>query len=165
MCLVLWILLSKDIVWLYEQPSSSLLWLHPRMEDMIKRFDVFRCFTWMGSYGADSPKGTVLWSNRAGVKKLARCLPENKVWSAEMTTKKANAHGGVSITGGRDLKGSQAYTNDFAMSALSFWLEEHEPKTPALDDVQLPNIWAPLSKKDRWEDADLTDVFQYLSIN
>ena len=164
MCLVLYILQSKDVFWIYEQPASSLLWHHPRMTEFIGLFDAWRCFTWMGSYGAESPKGTVFWSSRPGIKKLGRNLPCRE-WTAEMTTKKATASGGVSVTGGKDLKKSQAYTTEFAMSTLSVWLGEREPTTPNLEDVELPKIWNPIPKKDRWDDADLSEVFQYLSIN
>ena len=51
------------------------------------------------------------------------------------------------------------------MSTLSVWLGEREPTTPNLEDVELPKIWNPIPKKDRWDDADLSEVFQYLSIN
>ena len=82
-----------------------------------------------------------------------------------MTTKSLKANGDVAVTGGRDLKNSQSYTADFAMSTLAVWLEEREPKVPDLHKVSLPNFWAPLSKKNRWGDAQLDEVFQYLSTN
>ena len=88
MTLILYILQAKNIFWLYEQPSSSILWCHPRMEEFIKRHPAWRCFTWMGGFGADSPKGTTLWSSRPAVRKLARSLPQNRQWTAEMTQKK-----------------------------------------------------------------------------
>ena len=164
MALILWVLQSRDIFWLYEQPASSVLWYHPRMQELLNSLDCFRCFTWMGSFGGHSPKGTVLWSSRPGVKKLARVLPDRE-WEAEMTTKSFKANGDVAVTGGRDLKKSQSYTADFAMSTLAVWLEEREPKVPDLEKISLPNFWAPLSKKNRWVDAQLDEVFQYLSTN
>ena len=71
--------------------------------------------------------------------------------------------GGYAVTGSKDLKGSQAYTPEFAMSIMSIWLQEREPKTPDLENVQLPNFYKPHT--DRWEDAKLSEVFQYLSLN
>ena len=136
------------------------------MESFISMFDAFRTFTWMGSYGAHSPKGTTLWGSKPGVKKLARNLPANRAWSAQMTKKSLTASGAVSISGGRDLKKSQAYTPEFGLATLAMWLEEpFQHDVPQLDDVKIPSLWAPIPKKHRWEDAKLVEVFQYLSLN
>ena len=116
----------------------------------------------MGAYGASSPKGSVFWSSRPGVRKLQRILPK-KEWSADMVVKTKKDGGGYAVTGSKDLKGSQAYTPEFAMSIMSIWLQEREPKTPDLENVQLPNFYKPHT--DRWEDAKLSEVFQYLSLN
>lgn len=166
MTLILYILQCKDVFWVYEQPTSSLLWHHPRMESFIRAQDAFRTFTWMGSYGADSPKGTTLWGSKPGVKKLARNLPQ-KQWCAEMTKQSTLSNGKLSISGGRDLKKSQAYTAQFGLATLATWLEEtfqtYDPKL--LENANIPALWAPIPKKDRWEDARLLEVFQFLSLN
>ena len=41
------------------------------MEEFIKHHAAWRCFTWVGGFGAESPKGTTLWSSRPAVRKLA----------------------------------------------------------------------------------------------
>ena len=164
MALILYILQAKAVVWLYEQPTSSILWSHPRMERFIADNAAYRVHTWMGSYGAASPKGTTLWCARPSVKKLCRVLP-NKQWSAQMTTKTVLASGKVSVNGGADLKGSQAYTCEFGMATLSMWLEENTLATPDLSKAQIPDFWKYLPKKDRWDDANVAEVLQYLSLS
>lgn len=100
-------------------------------------------------------------SSRAAVSKLSRTLP-NKTWGKHMTTKSVGANGQVSVSGGRDLKSSQQYTDEFGLSTLSLWLQE--PKQPIPEKAsKVPNIWAPLSKQQRWEDANLVEVMQYLT--
>lgn len=43
------------VFWLYEQPQSSLLWQHPRMQQYISKRTVFKSHMWMGAFGAASP--------------------------------------------------------------------------------------------------------------
>ena len=137
------------------------------MEEFIKRHPAWRCFTWMGGFGADSPKGTTLWSSRPAVRKLARSLPQNRQWTAEMTRKKTLNDGRVSVCGGKDLKRSQTYTTEFGLSTLNVWLEDkdHAKKMSSPPtDCEVPQIWGHLTKKERWEDANLVEVFQYVSL-
>ena len=165
MTLILYLLQSKMVFYCYEQPGSSILWNHPRMEAFINCCDAYRCWTWMGAFGGGSPKGTTLWSSRASVHKLSRALP-NKSWDHEMTKKSYLSNGKLSVSGGRDLKRSQAYTPEFGFSTLSMWLSEPETPKLNLDGAKIPNIWAPLlNKKDRWDDAHVVEVMQYLTLN
>lgn len=165
MTLILWVLQSRCVFYLYEQPGSSLLWNHPRMETFIRLCDAYRCWTWMCAFGAPSPKGTTLRSSRPGVRKLCRALPSNVNWDTEITKKSYLRNGNLSVSGGRNLKASQAYTSEFGFSTLSAWLSETTPPKPCLDDVKVPNVWGWLPKKDRWDDANLVEVMQYLTFN
>ena len=164
MALILYILHSKGVMWVYEQPMTSILWSHPRMEDFINKLDAWRVHTWMGAFGAPSPKGTTLWSSKPTIRKLCRNLPD-QTWSAEMVTKKTLASGKISVQGGSDLKKSQAYTTEFGMATLSMWLEEDTLETPDLENVSISDFWKYLPRKDRWDDAHLAEVFQYLSLS
>ena len=166
MTLIWYILHAKQVYWIYEQPTSSILWSHPRMETFIKQYFAWRCHTWMGAFGAPSPKGTVLWSSRPTIRKMSRNLPD-KDWTAQMVTKSQKADGRLSVSGSTDLKASQAYTPEFGFAILDLWKTEN-PFSGPLDftNVQMPNFWAHPSKKaDRWEDANLAEVMQYLSTN
>ena len=83
-----------------------------------------------------------------------------------MTRKTLTSEGKVSVSGGADLKKSQAYTAEFGMATMSAWLDEpFNYEMPSLDDAKIPNLWAPIPKKDRWEDACLLEVFQYLALH
>ena len=82
-----------------------------------------------------------------------------------MTTKSVDKDGKTSVTGSRDLKGSQAYTKEFGFAILDLWknAEPLQPLEPKLSQVEIPNFWIHQSKPDRWEDANLSEVFQYLA--
>ena len=161
--LLLYIFAAKDTYWIYEQPGSSLLWYHPRMTEYIRHTDCYRAWTWMGAYGKASPKpkGTTLWSNDPIVRKLSRTLPERR-WVNDMIRKTTRSDGTCSVSGGKDLKGSQAYTSEFGFSVLTTWLERGGPSARS-EHSEVPLIWGHLSKKERWEDANLDPVFQYLT--
>ena len=131
------------------------------MTEYIRHTDCYRAWTWMGAYGKASPKGTTLWSNDPIVRKLSRTLPEKR-WVNDMVRKTTRSDGTCSVSGGKDLKGSQAYTSEFGFSVLTTWLERGGPSARS-EHSEVPLIWGHLSKKERWEDANLDPVFQYLT--
>ena len=90
----------------------------------------YRAWTWMGAFGAPSPKGTTLWSSRPAVQKMSRSLPAGKTWSDDITTRTVLKSGKPSVSGGKGLKESQAYTSQFGFATLSVWLEEDEWPEP-----------------------------------
>ena len=161
--LILYVLQSRGAFWLYEQPGSSLLWYHPRMEEFLKTNNAWRCWTWMGAWGGSSPKGTTLWSSSPDVRRMSRVLPD-KVWRCDMTRKTTLASGKLSVSGGTQLKESQAYTAEFGYGVLSTWLSREKPVELDFSSSPVPNIWSPLSKRDRWDDARLSEVMQYLTV-
>ena len=159
MAVVVWILSARQVLWLYEQPSSSLLWEHPRMQQILKSLSVYRAHTWMGAFGGKSPKGTFLWSPSPSVQKYSRVLP-HKEWTADMVRRSKNG----SITGSKDLKASQCYSREFGLTTVSVWLEEKPQPEFDLTGVTIPDIWAPLTPQNQWRDAKLTGVMQRLSV-
>ena len=158
MSLILWVLEAKRCLWLYEQPQTSLLFQHPRMQQFVESCVVFKIHCWMGSYGASSPKGTHLWGPHADIQKFILPLP-CKTW-APLVTKKTLADGRVQVSGSSDLKGSQAYPPAFGHATVGVWKMAVERPLPPVK--KLPKIWG--GKVDKWPDADLSDVFQFLSM-
>ena len=157
MSLILWALEAKKVLWLYEQPSTSLLFQHPRMQHFIKHRTVFKCHMWMGAFGADTPKGTHLWAPDACVSKFSLPLPNDK----ELVTKKVLPDGGAQATGNSALKGNQSYPPAFGHATVGVWKLATKRLQP-LVNASLPNVWA--SRHDKWSDADLAEVFQFLSL-
>lgn len=161
MCIILWILEAKMVFWLYEQPQSSLLWQHPRMQQYISKRTVFKSHMWMGAFGAASPKGTVLWGPYQTVSWFALPLPKDRAWATDLTTK-TEKNGRTQVTGSKGLKGSQTYPSEFGLATVSIW-RRTAFKAYDMEGAKLPNVW-PKSLKDAWPDANLTEVMQYLSL-
>ena len=159
MTLILWVLEAKRVLWLYEQPQTSMLFQHPRMQAFLKVCTVFRCHMWMGSYGADTPKGTHLWAPDSCVSKFALPLPD-KDWD-QLVTKKVLPDGRVQVTGNAALKGSQSYPSAFGRATVGVWKLATKRLQP-LVSAKPPKVWT--SRHDKWLDADLTEVFQFLSL-
>ncbi|CAK9052314.1 unnamed protein product [Durusdinium trenchii] len=141
-CLVLSITCSLHLPFILEQPSSSLMELHPAFRWLSKQFKIYRIFVWLGAYGGGSPKGTWLYSNyKELLSPLYLPLPKDKVWDAEMSTKilvltkrhqkticimSVNSDGTLSVSGGKDLKTSQHYPILFGRTVAEVVMQNHE---------------------------------------
>ena len=109
--------IALGIIWILEQPLSSLLIFHPRMQDIAKEFVVYQISLTMDRFGATTPKPTKLYSNAPWISELAGAewyedampdldnLPTHYYYQ--------NADGGVRVTGGPGLKETQTYTRRF----------------------------------------------------
>ena len=165
MALVLWVLECKLVLWLYEQPKTSLLWEHPRMQEFLLQCDVWKTHMHMGSYGASSPKPTFLWAPTPCVKMFSLPLPDRE-WEP-MVTKKVMSDGRTQVTGNASLKGSQTYPKQFGLATVGVWKvapKRTPTKTTKKRGVSNPPVWTCRDGYDGWTDADLTDVFQFLSL-
>ena len=146
------------VLWLYEQPHTSLLWEHPRMQEFLRKCKVFRSHMYMGAYGAASPKPTFLWAPTPAVQSMSLPLPEQD-WQA-MVTRKTLEDGRSHVTGNAYLKGSQTYPKKFGLATLQLW--QTVPKRGLPQDGLLPTVrWHP---RDSWKDAELNELVQYLSL-
>ena len=159
MALIVWVLEAKNILWVYEQPATSLLFEHPRMRGLIKARNIFRSFMHMGSFGAPTPKPTMLWGPDPAVMQFALPLPK-KTWETELVTREVR-DGRVWVTGNGHMKGSQSYPPAFGTATLGVW-KAWRDRQSSTDPG-----WGPVSHKKadttKWSDADLAPVFQMLA--
>ena len=107
--LLLWIHNSGRL-WVLEQPASSLMALHPRMQH------VRRCIrhwtsvmTYMGYFGAPSLKLTRLLSDHPLICRLHRKRPRTFEASHALVLQYKDNHGTRRVAGNHALKGPQAY--------------------------------------------------------
>ena len=165
MALILWVLEAKKCFWLYEQPQTSLLWEHPRMQSFLKSNLVYKTHMWMGSYGGLSPKGTHLWAPCEQVSKFSLPLPQ-KEWDHQLVAKKVLPDGSVQVTGNGALKQSQAYPKQFGKATVCVWLNTpcrtFSTNYEKASTKKIPSFWK--GNMDKWADANLSDVMQFLSL-
>ena len=132
------------------------------MEQYFANNKAFRVWTWMGAFGAKSPKGTVLVGPVMGIAKLARELPR-KQWPS-IAKKSTNKEGKVGVSGTAEVKASQSYTEAFGLALLAAWLGHETGPELSWKDVPKPrNVWKVPCRAERWDDARLDEVFAYLT--
>lgn len=112
--------------WLLEQPASSVLEQHPKFQKRRRRLGVQQVFLWMKSYGANSPKPTVLYGNAPYIDALRTCLQRWQVVSdarLNITNKSVDPiTGETKVSGGCGLKATQAYPPLFGVTVA----QEHK---------------------------------------
>jgi hypothetical protein len=102
-------------MWMLEQPMSSLLQFHPRFRELIRRFEIYRTFIWMGAFGADSPKGTFLYSMHPCLEDLSG-RPFDRAKFKGLLDEYYDVNGKACFDGNDLLKVSQAYPKDFGVA-------------------------------------------------
>ena len=122
--LLLILTMGLNGIWILEQPSSSLMCLDPRMKklkELMERLggphkrSWWHTHTWMGMYGARTPKAIRLWSNSELVLRLHRTLDRSLPFEAEVT---ASVAADGSVSGNRnEMKESQAYPDAYGLAA------------------------------------------------
>lgn len=160
MALLVYLLEAKRVYWLYEQPHSSLLWEHPRMQQLVKKINVWKTHIYMGSYGAESKKPTFLWAPSPTVHHFSLPLPQDKEWLA-VVDKRTLPDGRTQVTGNSNLKGTQTYPREFGFATVRVWKSAVKRALPPSPPVP-PKF--NLNPSASWKDADLSEVFQVLSL-
>ena len=109
---------AREIAIFMEQPSSTVLHCLSPMREVIRVCLPYKTLTYLGSYGASSPKPILLWSSSEKVHDLSRKRPE-KGTLEQLTTRDAF---GTSVTGKKDqLHESQAYPTAFGKAVASLY--------------------------------------------
>ena len=160
MTLILWVLESKRVFWIYEQPQTSMLMLHPAMQEFVSRVSVYKAHVFMGAFGAESPKPSFLWSSNAAVSKFSLPLPKNRAWTKVVRTR-VRPDGSVCVSGNKFLKATQTYPKEFGEATVGIW--KRAQKHPETERRRLsdPRLQAPAP----WpHDANLGPVLEFLQV-
>ena len=82
MILILYLLSAQCILWSVEQPASSLLFQTARFIELSRRVTTLEQHTWLGMFGANTPKPIKLVSNTADIARLDRRLQRDRFESS-----------------------------------------------------------------------------------
>ncbi|CAK8988137.1 unnamed protein product [Durusdinium trenchii] len=155
-----------------EQPISSLIMHHPRMQCLHASFEIYRCGFWMWWYGARTPKRTVLWSSSRAVGQFwTRRLQRVKVEQAraldpnppQPVKKYKDSEGKPRYHGTADLTKTEHYPKGFGKKIASL-LQLLKPRCEYVshdddvDSIKLFESWP----WDDWEDVQLRPLIHYL---
>ena len=159
----------RSIVYVLEQPHSSVLFNHPSMSwvankahSLNKMFHIVS--TYMGAFAADTPKQTLLASNSSFTQNLVRAHPGRSKTGASKTARVSSVRsdGRRMITGGgKILKDTQTYTAQFGDAVASSFVQHgYSGFFDELVDVEtsLPTLTEYVSKNNAWDDAELEMV-------
>ena len=159
MCCLQLVAFAKYAIMLLEQPGSSMMPQHRRMQEPQFR-NLFRIFVHMGAYNAKSAKPSILLSNELLVTlPLKRPMtPAQKAQcdGSHLVKKTYKPDGTLVITGvkgANGLKSSQEYTPEYAAAVLKSyrnWKERHAPEVTLLESSE-----SDYSEEadDSWDDA------------
>ena len=119
--LLILLVIASGCNWIVEQPSSSLMKLHPTIEWIKSKEHAMvnsvwhKVDTYMGAFGAKTIKPTQLWGNTRIVLALARERPRDTTCDSSdvAIVTKDPVTGWKRTTGGPGLKSTQAYTDEF----------------------------------------------------
>ena len=105
-------LLLSNCLFFAEQPASSIVDLHPRWKQMADALShrLRRVHLWMQSYGAGSPKPSLIFSNCNNLESLVEPFDNSKEKTVRTVNTYIDAQGNKRVTGTKDLKGT-LYTN------------------------------------------------------
>ena len=104
--LLLYILSSKCVFWILEQPVSSLMEHYPRFQDFARRNQVFKHYIEMQNYGAPTMKPTWLCSNMPFINDIDMFKEERTTSLLALVSKTTDVHGCVRVSGNNNLKQS-----------------------------------------------------------
>ena len=112
---------ARNVYWVIEQPISSKLWIFPPIAQCLS--STLRATTYMGSFGHDMVKPTILAGTLSTLAKLKRRKPQ---WFAPLQWGDReyyirNANG---VRGGRHLHCSAEYPEAFCSALLQAWLTD-----------------------------------------
>ena len=149
----------RGVMWLIEQPGSSLLSHIPRFRQLKRAQRVFYTKTHLGMFeGGSTAKATRLWSSHSWVGSLYRklepdLLPPAPEGNDALTIK----HGDGRVSGGPGLKNSQHWPKGFGSAIADAYLAARAscPLNPTC-----PHAWLDYTRGDSWPDARLSEAIR-----
>ncbi|CAE7022422.1 unnamed protein product [Symbiodinium natans] len=120
----------KDFYTVIEQPSSSAMFKMKVTSSLAKQLEMERVWTWMGLFGHELPKATILTGNLPSLPTLRRVLTnasrkqiknrQKKTGGAKFYTRDADGK----VTGNKSLQNTAAYTAEFCTAVYKAWAKD-----------------------------------------
>ena len=153
--LALMFLVASDVLWILENPSSSLLFYYRRMVGLDALMRLFKCRTWLGAFGGPTRKNVCLWSNHPLVYNLMRRL-QYSTFTSRATTYHEDAGGWRQST--PHLALSQEYPVEYAEQVFESFINSNFVIGALTTRRTEPQT------SDLWHDADLKSICDFLMV-
>ena len=150
-----------DVDFILEQPSDSIMHLHPCFATMLAMstqglLKIYEAHLWMGMLGAETPKPTRLWGSVGWLPEMSNTLDTKRVF--QQTCKRyLNREGETKVYGSALLKASQAYPPKYgrlAAQQMRKWIPGDEPIISNVGEFKSP--------EDLWQNAQLEDTVSFI---
>ena len=160
---------ALGIPWFLEQPINSTMQLHPRFQQLLRWFRIFRKSLHMGDHGGESRKGSWLYSPFEWFAELDIYAnrPYGVVSKPDISRAYTDGNGKKRFTGGPDLKASHAYPAEFGQHIQRLF-QRHERDlelwAASIEQRALSEDWSigQLDEEvDGWTDADIGPVSRW----
>ena len=126
MALLLWIASYKGVVWVVEQPQSSVMGYHKRLQEIFRALRVHEARVSLGAFRAPTRKNLRLWSQAMWIGELTRYKAPS-TFAERTACRRINKHGFLVTDGNqKKLKQSQAYTRKFGRVVAALFLAHRE---------------------------------------
>lgn len=153
-CLLLTVIMHNRGHLVIENPVSSLIEYAPRLANFLRHRGPIKVTTWLGMFGAKTPKAIKLFSDDGFIQRLYRKLDRSKFGKSQTTVRYQDRGGVMRYKGSPLLKGTQTYPRRFGWSVANAW-DTYAVRNP--EYLQLID-WDP----DSWSDANLDSVEEWL---
>lgn len=160
---------ALGVHWMLEQPLSSLMIFHDRLDEIVAAFVVHCTSFQMDIFGTHTPKPTKLYSDVEWVADIAGAQPCQEVRpdpdAPAVAIKYFDSNGQPKVKGGPGLKATQTYTRRFGCEVRRVYRRNASLKTRPQVNQNMDNVRALLHMQDgddMWNDADMGAVFAYL---
>lgn len=174
MCLLVILVQALGMLITIEQPDSSVLEYHPRMQEMLSMMPVYKTKFKMFNFGGDTSKGTLLYSNRPWISEVLS-FQLNRA-GEQQSVKLVNhwtGQGKLKFRGNDKLKGSQAYPVHFGRAMAEVFARHQcdlKASSAQVQDKVAGASWqldtmrleATLPPGCGWPDAVLDGVFAFV---
>ena len=143
---------------LLEQPLTTILHLHYRMRWLLHvlKWYVLEIHTYMGAFGASSPKPSRLFGTPYWIAELIQKIKKGTKFSnKKVSVRYYNKKGKRSVTGGPGLKQTQQYPKGYCRKVCQLYLKHRAGNKLTIDLDKLEKI---PKKKDLWRDVKLKSL-------
>ena len=173
--LLYWLASAQGCLVILEQPSSSLLYMHPRFQAMLRNVPTYLTKVFLGHFHAESPKLVHLYSNMPCVADVLKM--KTRGWlpmSQGVVLRSEGPDGREQVSGDSKLKETQSYPRAFGLGIarmyqknkhdIDRWAENSAARASTMR-VDWGWLWGPLEHMgvdDSWADAELAGVIATL---
>lgn len=178
-----YVMSAMGVSWIIEQPANSLMQWHPRWQTLLAQMNVFRHHIFMSDFGSLSSKPTWLYSTSPWLHDVERHRTKHtngKVkCDLEVSTQTRRPDGTMSVSGGKDLKATQAYPLGFGRAVCRLQSDHRSERQcvaqrlrehALADETAAARVESVLARglegcADLWQDANFAEVFALLRQN